>query len=101
MVKTIGKKFFEILTKISPKLSAKVLYVYRTKQLPHLKKPRNFNDKTTVLKLSYKDNLKVSQCADKYEVREYVKSKGLEHILNELVITKDNFKSLLFRYLYS
>ncbi len=84
MIKKMGKKFFEILTKISPKLSAIILYIYRTKEIPHLKNPQNFNEKMTNLKLSYKDDKLVSRCADKYEVRDYVKSKGLENILNEL-----------------
>ena len=90
MIKKIGKKFFEILTRISPRLSAKILYIYRTKEIPHLKNPKKFNEKMTNLKLTYKDNQLVSQCADKYGVREYVKSKGLEHILNELYLICNN-----------
>ena len=81
MIKRIGKKFFEILTKISPKFSALILYVYRTKEIPNLKKPKNFNEKMTKLKLeNYNNNSKVSTLSDKYEVREYVKNKGLESI---------------------
>lgn len=99
MIKKIGKKFFEILTKISPKFSAIVLYIYRTKEIPNLKNPQNFNEKMTNLKLSYKSNELISKCSDKYEVREYVKSKGLENILNELYFVCDNVDEIDFEKL--
>ena len=99
MIKKIGKKFFEILTKVSPKLSAIVLYIYRTKEIPNLKNPKNFNEKMTKLKLSYTNNEMVSKCSDKYEVREYVKSKGLESILNELYFVCDKVEDIDFNKL--
>ncbi len=99
MKKKIGKKFFELLTKLSPHFSAIILYIYRTKEIPNLKKPKTFNEKTTNLKLSYKDNLFISKCADKYEVREYVKNKGLGNILNELYFVSDNVEKINFEEL--
>ena len=99
MIKKIGKRFFEILTKISPKLSAIILYTYRTKEIPNLKNPKNFNEKMTKLKLSYANNEMVSKCSDKYEVREYVKSKGLENILNELYFVCNNVEDIDFNKL--
>ena len=99
MIKYIGKKFLELLTRVSPKLSARFLYIYNTKQIPHLKNPKNFNEKMTKLKLTYKDNQLVSKCADKYEVREYVKSKGLGHILNELYFVCDDPDEINFEKL--
>lgn len=96
MIKKIGKKILELLTKISPKFSAIVLYFIRTKQIPNLKNPKNFNEKTTKLKLSYKDNDLVSKCSDKYEVREYVKEKGLGSILNELYFVCDTVDEIDF-----
>lgn len=93
----IGKKIFELISKISPKLSCTILYIFRTHELPHYKKPRNFNDYTTNLKLNnYNKNLLVSKCSDKYEVREYVKEKGLEKILNELYGLYDNPEQIDF-----
>ena len=97
MIKKIGKKFFEILTKISPKLSATFLYVYRTKEIPNLKNPQTFNEKTTWLKLyKYSDNDLVTMCADKYEVRKYIKEKKLNNILNELYGVYNNFDDINF-----
>ncbi len=100
MIKKIGKKFFEILTKISPKISAVVLYIYRTKEIPNLKNPQSFNEKTTLLKLEdYNNNPKVSMLSDKYEVRQYVKEKGLEKILNKLYFVYDSANDIDFNQL--
>ncbi len=46
------------------------------------KNPKSFSEKIQLYKLFYKNPLLI-QCVDKYDVREYVKSLGLEHILNE------------------
>ena len=96
MINKIGKKIFEILTKISPKFSAIILYIYRTKEIPNLKNPKNFNEKTTLLKLSYSDNELVSKCSDKYAVREYVKEKGLGNLLNDLYYVYDKVEDIDF-----
>ncbi len=99
MIKKCAKKCLEILTKISPKFSSCVLYFFRTKEIPHLKNPKNFNEKTTILKLGYADNELISKCADKYEVRGYVKNKGLENILNELYFVYDSVDDIDFEKL--
>lgn len=96
MTKQIGKKIFETLTKISPKLSTWILYVYRTKKVPNLKKPKNFNEKMSKLKLSYSHNALISKCTDKYDVREYVKQRGLESILNELYFVFNSVEEINF-----
>lgn len=84
-IKKIGKEILTFFNKISNnKLGSTILYIVRTKQLPHYKNPRNFNDKTMNLKFSYKNNELVVKCTDKYEVRKYVKEKDCEEILNEL-----------------
>lgn len=48
-----------------------------------LKNPKRYTEKIQWYKLYYRDPV-MQQCADKYLVREYVESKGLGHILNEL-----------------
>lgn len=99
MIKKIGKKFFEILTKISPKFSTTILYILRTKEIPNLKNPKNFNEKTTMLKLSYANNDLVSKCSDKYAVREYVEKKGLGKILNDLYYVYNKVEDIDFNKL--
>lgn len=49
----------------------------------NLKDPKRYTEKLQWMKLYYRDPV-MQQCADKYTVREYVESKGLGHILNEL-----------------
>src|SRR5699024_147581 len=49
-----------------------------------LKHPQTYNEKLQWLKLYYK-NPKIPQCVDKYQVREYVRNKGLDYILNDLL----------------
>ena len=97
MIKKIGKKFFEMLTRISPKFSTIILYILRTKEIPNLKNPQNFNEKMTKLKLeNYNKNEKVSILADKYEVRKYVEEKGYKNMLNELYGVYDNVEQIDF-----
>lgn len=92
-----GKRFFELLTKISPKFSAKLLFFIRTKKIPNLKNPKTFNEKTTYLKLyDYANNDLVIKCADKYKVREYIKEKGYESILNDLYGVYNSFDEIDF-----
>lgn len=49
----------------------------------NLKRPQRWTEKLQWYKVHYRTPL-MTKCADKYEVREYIKSKGLEDILNEL-----------------
>ena len=49
----------------------------------NLADPKRYTEKIQWYKLYYRDPV-MQQCADKYRVREYVKSKGLGHILNDL-----------------
>ena len=64
----------------SPVLTVKMRYLLRFKRLPNLKKPQDLNEKILYLKL-YSDTTEWTRLADKYKVREYVKSCGLESIL--------------------
>ena len=52
----------------------------RFKRTLNLKKPQTLADKVAYLEL-YSQNDLASVCTDKFAVREYVKQKGLEHIL--------------------
>ena len=54
-----------------------------------LKNPTTFDEKVWWLKFHYHNDL-LTQCADKFAVREYVEKCGLSHILNELYCVYDN-----------
>lgn len=50
---------------------------------PNFKHPKRFTEKLQLYKMKYRNPI-MPQCVDKYDVRKYVESKGLGHILNEL-----------------
>ncbi|MCZ8537253.1 carbonic anhydrase [Paenisporosarcina quisquiliarum] len=49
----------------------------------NLNNPQRWTEKIQWYKVNYRTSL-MTECADKYEVREYIKSKGLANILNKL-----------------
>lgn len=86
------------LYNISPKLLLRVrflsYYKYYKKSLS-FSNPITLDEKIQWMKLNYyKDNPLISQCADKYTVREYVKKMGCEDILIELYGVYDNAKEI-------
>lgn len=86
-VKRIKDKFYRIrigyLSKLSPTIATKILYKKKFGKRLNLENPVDFNEKVLWLKL-YWQNPMIVQCADKYLVREYVKSKGAKELLNDL-----------------
>lgn len=83
--------FRNTLTRISPRLHAKVVYFFKEKKRLDLKEPRGFSEKILKLKIEdYNTNPLVRKCADKYRVRDYVKDKGCAHLLNELYAAYDS-----------
>lgn len=73
-------KILQILSFIPDDLMLRLQYFVKTGHYLNLKKPERFTEKLQWYKLYYKNPLMI-QCVDKYDVREYVKSKGLEKIL--------------------
>jgi hypothetical protein len=69
------------------------LYYDMFKKHINWENPKDINEKMQWLKF-YSDTSKWSELADKYKVREWVKSKGLENILNELYIVFKNEKEI-------
>ena len=76
---------FRLLTRISPKLNTQVWYRHRFGKWLDMRHPQTSNEKILWLKLNtYYNNPLITQCADKYAVREFVKQQGCGEILNEL-----------------
>ncbi len=87
--------FKQTLTKISPKLNTKVIYFFKFKKRLNLKNPQTLDEKIQYLKFhDYYKNPLVTQCADKYAVRDYVKQCGCEEILNELYYAWDSVEEV-------
>ncbi len=80
-----------LLTAISPRLSINVQFQLCHHRKPDLENPKTLDEKIQWMKLHYyKGNDLVMQCADKWAVRDYVKSKGLANILPEVIATYEN-----------
>jgi len=75
--------FNSMLFNLSPLLLVKYRYFLNRGILPDLENPKSFEEKLLWLMLYWQNPLK-SICADKYEVRSYVKKFGLEHVLPEI-----------------
>ena len=77
--------FFKVLTLISPKLNTQVLYRLKFGKWLDWTNPQTSNEKILWLKLhTYYKNPLITQCADKYAVRDYVNHHGCGDILNDL-----------------
>ncbi|MBZ4656146.1 MAG: carbonic anhydrase [Thermoanaerobacter sp.] len=81
-------KILHLLRFVPDKLMIKFQYRIKTGRRLNLKNPQRFSEKLQWYKLYYRTPL-MTQCADKYSVREYVKSKGLENILNKIYAVYD------------
>ena len=100
MFRKIFRKLMAIVSTFSPKLTSKIYYETKLKKKLNLKKPVTFNEKLMWLKLNeYEHNELITQCADKYKVREYVKKCGCNEILNELIGVYDNVDDIDFEKL--
>ncbi|WHY00418.1 ATP-grasp fold amidoligase family protein [Neobacillus sp. DY30] len=61
----------------------KLQYKMKMGRKLNIKNPQRWTEKLQWYKIYYRTPL-MTKCADKYEVRDYIKSKGLEGILNKL-----------------
>jgi hypothetical protein len=76
-------KILHLLRFIPDELMIKLQYRIKLGRTINLKEPQRFSEKLQWYKLYYRTPL-MTQCADKYSVRKYIKSKGVEDILNKL-----------------
>lgn len=73
---------------------------YRIKQgiWPNFKHPQRYTEKVQLYKMHYRNPV-MFQCVDKYEVRDYVKNRGLDDILVPLIGVYDDAKDIDFKQL--
>lgn len=76
-------KILNLFSWVPDKTMVKIQYRIKMGRKLNLKNPQRFTEKLQWYKLYYRKPI-MKQCVDKYEVRDYVKAKGLENILNEL-----------------
>lgn len=81
----IAACFYYTLSPISPSQTSRLLYWRKFKRPLDLKAPKTLNEKIMWLKLNtYSCDPLVSQCADKWRVRDYVESVGWGKALNQI-----------------
>lgn len=74
---------FNLLYRISPQADLSLLFRLRQGYRLNLENPRTYNEKLQWIKL-YDHNPLMPVCCDKFAVREYIRSKGLGDLLNEI-----------------
>ena len=84
-----------ILTVISPKLETKIAYFFSFKKILNLRKPNTLNEKILWLKLNtYYNNETITNCIDKYKIREYLINKNRSDLLPKLYGVYDNVNEI-------
>lgn len=83
---------------IPDKIMLKIQYYIKLGRYLDLRNPQRYTEKIQWYKLFYRNPLMI-KCVDKYYVREYIKSKGLEEILNELYFVVDSPEKIDFKRL--
>jgi len=96
--KETRRKLLHLLSFIPDRTMIKLQFNIMTGRKLNLREPRSFTEKLQWYKLYYRDPL-MKQCADKYDVRKYVQSKGLGEILNNLYGVYDSFEDVDFNEL--
>ncbi len=84
-----------MLNFIPDKLTLKLQYWIKFGRKLDLKNPKRLTEKLQWYKLYYRTPL-MTQCAGKNDVRQYVESKGLSHILNEQLGVYDDVDQIDF-----
>lgn len=91
-------RILQLLSWVPDKWMIPLQYRIKTGRWPNLKSPQRFTEKLQVYKMRYHNPL-MHQCVDKYEVRKYVTSLGLEHILVKLFGVYNNAREIDFSQL--
>lgn len=91
-------KILKLLRFIPDSLMVKFQYRIKLGRKLNLKNPQRYTEKLQWYKLNYRVSL-MTQCSDKYRVRDYIKSKGLENILNKLYAVYNSIDEINFNEL--
>ena len=96
--RSMRSKILRMLRFIPDRPMLELQYYIKMGRRLNLKNPRRYTEKLQWYKLYYRDPLMV-QCADKGDVREYVKSKGLGDILTKCYGVYDRVEDIDFESL--
>lgn len=96
----LDKQFLRSLTFVSPASNTKIRYRRLFGRKINLESPMTLNEKIQYMKLKdFEHNTLVRQCADKFEVRKYIKDLGCEEILVPLLAVYNDPEEIDFNAL--
>lgn len=95
---TLRDAFLSAMCRISPKTAISIIFKRVLHKKMDWEDPKDFNEKVNWLKI-YGDSSLWARLTDKYEVREYIKERGLEDILVKLYGVWDNADDIDFESL--
>lgn len=90
--------YYNILWRLPKKIATKIRYFVATEKVLNFKNPKDFNQKILYLLVNKYGDLE-TKCADKYEMREYVKEKGFDLYLPKLYGVYDDANKIIFENL--
>ena len=83
---SLKTNILKLISLISPRWNTRISYRFQQGKRLNLRNPQTLSEKVLWLKLNtYFNNALISQCVDKYAVREYVEKQGCGEILNKLL----------------
>ncbi len=86
ILKDIIRPSWHVFSSLYPKIATKMIYKKHFGIYPDLDNPQRFTEKLEWLKLyRYHHNPIITQCVDKYAVREYVTKHGCAELLNSII----------------
>lgn len=90
-------RFFilKTLSFLPDSIMLKIQYRMKLGRKLNLTNPERFTEKLQYYKMRYKNPI-LGICVDKYEVRKYLRQKGLDNILNELFLVADSANDIDF-----
>lgn len=83
------------LSFIPDKIMLKIQYKLKMGRKLNFKNGKRFTEKIQKYKINYRNEL-LGKCVDKYAVRDYIKNKGYESILNDLYFVGEKFEDINF-----
>jgi len=95
MSKKTRRSLYKLLDILPDKTVVRLQYYASLGRFPNLKNPERFTEKLQWYKLNYRTPL-MTQCADKYKIRFYLKDKGYEDFSPELYQVCDTFEEIDF-----
>lgn len=98
MSKKMRRSLYKVLDILPDKTVVRFQYYASLGRFPKLKNPERFTEKLQWYKLNYRTPL-MTQCADKYKIRFYLKDKGYEDLSPELYQVCDTFEEIDFEKL--